>query len=210
MALLFGWNAFLEGASVDWALASQGVDFVYLGADSQGEAAQQDASAAKLKVGLYWRLEPSDPEGQVKRFLSIGKRFTHSTLPPAVFSSEDKLLDILKRFVELLEKETQKPTLIGGTPKSLRRAGLLFGRSNPLWISHRPLAGGPTLPVGWSKFALWQTLTEGKVKGVDISVGYNGGQRDFVRPGIGGGVLVGGAVGVALLAGAVYYYTKER
>lgn len=209
MALLFGWNAFLQGASVDWALARQGVDFVYLGADSACIEAQRHAREVKLKVGLYWSLTTEDPTEQAKRFLTTGERFTGSSLPPAVYCYKDEQLDSLKAFVEALEKETKRPTLIGGTPKSLRRAGLLFGRSNPLWIDHRPLAGGPTLPVGWKEFAVWHTINS-KVKGVSGEVGYNGGQPKFVSPGIGGGTIFAGAVGVALLAGAVYYYSKER
>lgn len=210
-SLLFGWNAYLEGASVDWTLASQGVSFVYLGADSACLEAQAHAKEAKIKVGLYWSLGAKDPKGQASLFVQRGARFAGSTLPPAVYCYEDKDLDVLKVFVETVEQETKQTMLIGGTPASLRRAGLLFGRSNPLWISHRPFGGtAPTLPVGWSSFALWQTITS-KVKGVDIPVGFNGAQPKFLRPGIGRGTLLAGGLGVALLAGAVYYVaTKER
>lgn len=208
MALLFGWNAYLEGASVDWTLASQGAEFVYLGADSACLDAQAHAKEAGLKVGLYWSLDPKDPEGQAKLFFQRGEQFKKSTLPPAVYCRAEQHTGALKLFVETLEKETKKRTLIGGTPQSLRQAGLIFGRSNPLWISHRPLYGGPTLPVGWSKFAIWQTIIR-KVKGVSVDVGFNGGQPGFVKPGIDAGFWARGALGLGIMGYILYDIYRE-
>lgn len=182
---------------------------MYLGADSACLSAQADARKVGLAAGLYWSLAAADPEGQARLFVQRGEKFSNSTLPPAVYCYQDKHLDALKVFVEAVERETKKTMLIGGTPASLRRAGLVFGRSNPLWISHRPLAGGPTLPVGWSKFAVWQTIL-GQVKGVDIEVGCNGAQTNFIKPGPGGGAILAGGLGVALLAGAVYYVATKK
>jgi len=212
VALAFGWNAFVEGAHIDWQLVSHSTTFVYLGADSVYLSAEADARRVKLWVGPYWSLTSADdPEGQAKAFLDRCNGFTTSSLPPAVFLSKAEHLPALKRMVEALEKAQKKRVLIGGTPKSLKRAGLIFGRSNPLWISHKPVFGGPTIPVGWESFAVWQTETSGQVKGVDSKVGYNGAQDSFLDPGKTKRIAVGlGALAVVGVGLYLSQTTKKK
>jgi len=206
MKLAFGWNQSLEGASVDWALASQNTDFVYLGADSSYVVQAPEAAKAGLLVGPYWTLESDlDPVRQADLFLGrFGGAVPRDQLPPAVFVKRAKLAT-LKTFVEKVEQATQRRALIGGTPSSLGaiEAGLLFGRTNPLWISHKPSFGGPTLPKGWEAFAVWQKPPPRPLKGVSVEVGYNVASGDFIK--LRSSVVVFGALGAVLLGAALYY-----
>ena len=206
MALLFGWNAYPDGLTVDWSLASQATAFVYLGADRAYEAASQDAAAAGLLVGPYWSLTSSlDPEGQVEVFLSRTGNPKRG-LPPAVFMGRAEQLPALKLFVEALEQRTGRRALIGGTPDSLKSAGQLFGRTNPLWISHKPLFGGPSIPVGWSNFAVWQSETSAQVKGVRGTVGLNVADASFLGKQTKALAL---GLGALLLAAVAYHFIEE-
>lgn len=208
MGLAFGWNAYLHGITVDWQLAKQSTAFVYLGADKTFQQGQQDALHAGLLVGGYWSLESSlAPAEQVDLFLSRLGEVKRSHLPPAVWVYREEQLLAAKTFVEVLEAKTKRRTLIGGTPASLRRAGLIFGRTNPLWISHKPLFGGPSLPTGWDRFAVWQTEPSGQVKGVRGAVGLNGADGSFISRGK--EKLAVGLGALALVGAAVYYYSKE-
>ncbi len=182
MALAFGFNLYTEGVAIDWQLAKQGARFVYLGADGGYIANAAAARAEGLKVGAYWGLKSSiDPAEQLELFWRrLGDQAKKEDLPPAVWCYDAKQTPALKRLVELLERRTQRPTLIGGTPSSLKQAGVIFGRSNPLWISHKPLYGGPSLPAGWSSFAVWQTEPEAQHKGIGGKVGHNGAQAKFL------------------------------
>lgn len=211
MSLAFGWNQSLSGASVDWALAAQNTVFVYLGADDSYKTQEELAIKAGLLVGPYWTLESDiDPIRQADLFVTrFGGKVLDDQLPPAVFVKKASL-STLKRFVEFVEQQTRRRVLIGGTPESLGRidAGLVFGRTNLLWISHKPAWGGPSLPKGWESFAVWQTPPPRALKGVDRPVGYNVAADSFIRVGVPSGVVFGllGAVAV----GAALYYAGRR
>lgn len=212
MTLAFGWNQSLSGVEVDWALASQNAKFVYLGAD-EAYTTQAPEAAKKLLVGPYWTLE-SDvaPREQAGLFLSrAGGSIPKDQLPPAVFVKRAKLAT-LKSFVEAVEQATRRRVLVGGTPDSLGaiEAGLVFGRTNPLWISHKPAFGGPRLPKGWADFAVWQTPPPRPIKGVSRDVGYNVAAENFIRSGLKTGEKI--ALGGLVVVGAMLYYagTKQQ
>lgn len=212
MALAFGWNAALEGKTIDWALAKQGASFAYLEADSAYQQAAQDAKG-NLRVGPYYTLA-TDVDGaeQATLFLSrMGGPPKAYQLPPAVFVKSAKLKTV-KLFVERLEATTKRRTLIGGTPQSLKGMGPTFGRSNPLWISHKPVFGGPSLPDGWQDFALWQTPPPRPYKGVSGEVGFNVANTSWLDDKRVEKAALG--LGALLLGGAVLYYwakpTKEN
>lgn len=211
MPLSFGWNQSLLGVEVDWALAAQGATFAYLGADSAYLDAEEDAIKAGLLVGPYWTLESDlDPKGQAALFLSrIGKATRPEQLPPAVFVKRASL-QTLKTIVELVEQNSPRRVLIGGTPESLGRieAGLVFGRTNRLWISHKPIIGGPSVPKGWPEFSLWQTPPPRPLKGVSVDVGYNVAADNFIRVGRGAGLVLG-TLGVLAVGAAIYYAGKK-
>lgn len=212
MALAFGWNQSLSGASVDWTLAAQNVVFVYLGADDAYKGAEEDAIKAGLLVGPYWTLESDlDPKGQAEVFLSrVGGAVLPDQLPPAVFVKKGALAT-LKTFVEVVEQTTRRRTLIGGTPGSLGKieAGLVFGRTNPLWISHKPAWGGPSLPKGWEAFAVWQTPPPRPLKGVSKDVGYNVAADNFIRTG-NANVVAFGLLSAVVIGSALYYAGKGQ
>lgn len=207
MALAFGWNASAEGFTIDWQLASQGAAFVYLGADKAYQTAAKDARAAGLLVGAYWPLSSDiDPAGQVDMFLTRIGGVQAKDLPPAVWLYRAEQLQTAKAFVERLEQRTKRRAMIGGTPKSLQKAGLLFGRTNPLWISHKPIFGGPTIPTGWERFALWQPEPAGQVKGVSGKVGLNVADRSFLME---KGLKLALGLGAVALALGFYFYAKD-
>lgn len=207
--LAFGWNAYPAGLTIDWALAKQSTAFVYLGADVRFQEAQADANTAGLLVGGYWSLTSDiDPAGQADLFLSRIGKVGAGDLPPAVWVYRAEQLQSLKAFVEALETKTKRRTLIGGTPQSLVKAGLLFGRTNPLWISHKPVFGGPTIPTGWQKYSLWQPETKGQVKGVSGPVGFNLADPSFISQGKGTKLALG--LGALLLVGAGLYYLADK
>jgi len=210
VALAFGWNQSLSGVAVDWALAAQNAVFVYLGADDAYEEHELRAIEAGLLVGPYWTLDSDlDPQRQADLFLGrFGGTVEKDQLPPAVFVKRGKLAT-LKTFVEVVEKATKRRTLIGGTPQSLSsiKAGLVFGRTNPLWISHKPAWGGPRLPDGWERFAVWQTPPPRPLKGVGIDVGYNVAADSFIRTG-NAGIVAFGLLGAVVLGSALYYAGK--
>lgn len=210
MSLAFGWNQSLEGVSVDWALAAQNTVFVYLGADSSYINQAPEAAAAGLLVGPYWTLESDlDPNRQAELFLSrMGGTVPKDQLPPAVFVKRAQL-STLKAFVELVEQVTKRRVLIGGTPSSLGsiKAGLVFGRTNPLWISHKPAFGGPSIPEGWEAFAVWQTPPPRPLKGVGRDVGYNVAADNFIRTGR-PEVVAFGILGAVVLGSVLYYAGK--
>lgn len=210
MALAFGWNQSLSGVTVDWALAAQNTVFVYLGADDAYQAQEEEAAQAGLLVGPYWTLDSDiDPLRQADLFLSrIGGSVEPDQLPPAVFVKKASL-QTLKRFVEFVEQKTKRRVLIGGTPSSLSsiKAGLVFGRTNPLWISHKPAFGGPSLPSGWERFAVWQTPPPRPIKGVSVEVGYNVAADTFIRTGNAGAVALG--LMTLVVVGSVAYYAGK-
>ena len=210
MGLVFGWNAFMLGREVDFAQAAQGASFVYFGADEGFPQAQALAQKANLKVGAYWSLKSGvSPADQVQLFLSRIGAVLPAHLPPAVWVYPGTKLATVKSFVELLEAQLKpRRVLIGGTPRSLEGAGLLFGRTNPLWINHKPIFGGPSIPKGWDNFAVWQTNPEGLIKGVSGTVGHNGAQTWFIDPNV-HKRLATNILFAGLFAGGIYLYTRQ-
>lgn len=208
MSLAFGWNAYLQGMTIDWKLAAQSTAFVYLGADAAFLQAQADAQAAKLLVGGYWSLSSDiDPAGQVELFLSRIGKVKPSDLPPAVWVYRAAQLPTLKVFVEKLEKATGRRTLIGGTPQSLKDAGALFGRTNPLWLSFTPSRWSNPTPQGWERISISQPTAAGEVKGVSGKVGLNYADPSFLDINKGAKLALG--FGALFLIGAgLYFYAQ--
>jgi|CXWL01.1.fsa_nt_gi hypothetical protein len=210
MGLAFVWNVYAAGKEINWQLASQSTAAVYLGADGAFLQAKTDAQQmGKLRAGGYWSLNSSiDPKEQAKLFLARIGEVRAGDMPPAVWVYDVRQTQAAKAFVEALEPVTKRRTLIGGTPESLARVGLILGRTNPLWISHKPIWGGPKLPAGWERFALWQSNPNGHHKGIDGEVGINGANTWFLDEGKEKKLLLGlGALAVG--AGALYLYTKD-
>jgi len=209
MGLAFGWNAYAAGLTIDWQLAKQAAAFVYLGAAVRFQDAQADANTAGLLVGGYWSLTSDiDPAGQADLFLSRIGKVDRGDLPPAVWVYRAEQLQTAKAFVEALEKKTGRRTLIGGTPQSLKQAGALFGRTNPLWLSYTPSRFADPKPVGWERISVNQTNPNGQVKGVSGPVGLNLADPSFISQGKETKLALG--LGALLLVGAALYYAAEK
>jgi GH25 family lysozyme M1 (1,4-beta-N-acetylmuramidase) len=140
-------------------------------------------------------------------FLSRIGKVQKSDLPPAVWVYRAAQLPSLKVFAEKLEKATGRRTLIGGTPESLKDAGAIFGRTNPLWLSFKARRWVNPVPAGWDRYSIAQSEPSGQVKGVSGKVGINHADPSFISQDKGAQLALGFGL-LALVGAGLYFYGK--
>jgi len=160
--------------------ASEGTGTV----DSKAEARASLARDAGLAFGLYHFIRPGNVSGQVDNFLSVVSRLgTDRTLLALDYEDSVVTLSECEQWLKQVEAKTQtRPVIYSGhVLKEMlkgQRHGVLNEDNYKLWLAQ--YASEAVLPIGWSKYWLWQYTDKGTVPGVEPPTDLNAGDVNEV------------------------------
>jgi len=177
--------------TIDWAAvkATGSVDFVIAKA-TEGLSLVDDQFARNLSVckergipiGAYHFFHPhSDPKAQADHFLSVVDVDDLDILPAVDVELSDNvaqagIVQALSTFIQAIEKKTNGKRMLLYTFYSFwndTMHGSDAFSGHPLWLAEYNQDPSPTLPLGFSNYAIWQYSKTGNIDGIAGDVDLN-------------------------------------